>query len=100
MNADVIGWFIAAIVVAFLAGIGTGANFQQSQTVEDCSQLGSFRTEKDGVYECRKTELNRMKRSNASASVDDRCVEGPNREETVCMRWGLSVPSSLQPIRL
>lgn len=57
MNADLVGWIIAAIVVAFLAGIGIGANFQKSETVADCNQLGSFRTDKDGVFECHQSRI-------------------------------------------
>lgn len=48
---DPMGWFVTAIVIAFLMGIGIGANFGESQLTEDCDKLGRFHT-KTAVYDC------------------------------------------------
>jgi hypothetical protein len=49
---DPVGWIIAAILTAFMAGVGVGGNFHEEQVVKDCTVVGKFRVERD-IYDCK-----------------------------------------------
>jgi len=51
-NLDLVGWIIAAVLTAFLAGVGFGGNFHEVQVVKDCTVIGKFRVERD-IYDCK-----------------------------------------------
>lgn len=49
---DAVGFIIAIVAFAFLAGVGFGGNFSDDETAKDCQQLGKFRAA-DLSFECR-----------------------------------------------